>query len=164
MQVGPIVIGCFNIIEVACRDRGGLGADVSIQQNMKIQRIFLVFKILGNLHIFGPSEQAIGANKSMVKLSGSLQGIVCFDCKHSIPRLKHVDPVGCIAQKKPVTNVSMSMSSQFSTIIDVTFDKILEPCSTLKEQVEIVNSSEVPLVIGDHNMLEAWEGMSPWET
>lgn len=57
----------------------------------------------------------------------------------------------------------MSMS-QFSTIIDVTFDKILEPCSTLKEQVEIVNSSEVPLVIGDHNMLEAWEGMSPWET
>lgn len=76
---------------------------------------------------------------------------------------KQVDPVGCIAQKKPVTKVSMSMS-QFSTIIDVTFDKILEPCSTLKEQVEIVNSSEVPLVIGDHNMLEAWEGMSPWET
>ena len=122
-----------------------------------------MFKILGNLDIFGPSEQAIGANKSMVKLSGSLQGIVCFDCKHSIPRLKHVDPVGCIAQKKPVMQVSMSMS-QFSTIIDVTFVEILEPCSTLKEQVEIVNSSEVPLVIGDHNMLEAWEGMSPWET
>ena len=29
------------------------------------------------------------------------------------------------------------------------------PAGSTEEQVEIVNTSEVPLVIGDHNMLEA---------
>ena len=130
---------------------------------MKIQRIFLVFKILGNLHIFGPSEQAIGANKSMFTLSGSLQEIVWFDCKHSIPRLK-TGGSGRMHSTKEACNEGFYVNVPILNHNWRNFDKILEPCSTLKEQVEIVNSSEVPLVIGDHNMLEAWEGMSPWET
>ena len=56
LQAGPIVIGCFNIIEVDCRDKRGLGADVvgaehSATEHSNSRDIF-VFKILCNFTFF----------------------------------------------------------------------------------------------------------------